>query len=123
MKSCLQFVLGLIALVVLGSVAMTSLSSCELPEIKPLTEEDNLKISLRRMLRGPIDKFATGPLLGGTAMLVNDYFPYWTKDGKVYAANGAAKSWAYGNDMAYAPDGVGLDSVRRAVKGVAMGEN
>ena len=38
--------------------------------------------------------YLTGLLRKGTAVLVDDLAAYWVKNGRVYAANGFAKTWS-----------------------------
>lgn len=58
--------------------------------------------------------YETGPLEGGTAVLVDDYAAYWVKDGIVYGANGIALMWSPGVGSA-APTAT-LDKVKEAVR-------
>ena len=58
--------------------------------------------------------YRTGPLEGGTAVLVGDA-AYWVKSGVVYAANGIAKTWSPGISYA-ASSAISYDSVREAAR-------
>ena len=54
-------------------------------------------------------------LKGGTAVLVDDMAAYWVKNGRVYAANGFARTWS--PSISYATDSdISFDSVELAVK-------
>jgi len=59
----------------------------------------------------------TGPLFGGTAILMNDIASYWLKDGKVYVCNGVAMSSSPGT--AVAPPSIDQANVEKAIKGKA----
>lgn len=59
--------------------------------------------------------YETGPLKGGTAVLVDNMAAYWVIDGEVYAANGVAKSWSPSTEYTIDHD-VTMSSVERAVQ-------
>lgn len=57
----------------------------------------------------------TGALSGGIAVLVHDHGAYWVDaKGTVSAGNGVAKAWSPG--IVYAPVGIDITSIRRAVR-------
>jgi len=59
--------------------------------------------------------YLAGSLKGGTAVLVDDMAAYWVKNGRVYAANGFARTWS--PSISYATDSdISFDSVEQAVK-------
>ncbi len=59
--------------------------------------------------------FKSGPLEGGTAVLVNGLGAYWVNSDTVYAANGFAKTWSPG--ITYAKQKkVTFDSVKQAAR-------
>jgi len=59
--------------------------------------------------------YQTGPLEGGTAVLVDDMAAYWVSGGIVFAANGLAKTWS--PTTSYASSGnVTYDSVKASVQ-------
>jgi hypothetical protein len=59
--------------------------------------------------------YLAGLLKGGTAVLVDDMAAYWVKNGRVYAANGFARTWS--PSISYATDSdISFDSVEQAVK-------
>ena len=58
-------------------------------------------------------QYKVAPLNGGTAILVDDLAAYWVKGGKLYAANGWAKTWS--KNIEYAPTGIDFTSVKKAV--------
>ncbi len=59
--------------------------------------------------------YLAGSLKGGTAVLVDDMAAYWVKNGRVYAANGFARTWS--PSISYATDSdISFDSVELAVK-------
>ena len=57
--------------------------------------------------------YRTGPLEGGTAVLVGDA-AYWVKDGVVLAANGIANTWSPGISYA-SSSSISHSSVKQAV--------
>ena len=59
--------------------------------------------------------YLTGLLRKGTAVLVDDLAAYWVKNGRVYAANGFAKTWSPSISYATDPD-INFGSVEQAVK-------
>ena len=56
--------------------------------------------------------YKEGTLQGGTAVLTGNA-AYWVKDGKIYAANGFAKTWS--PSLKYSPVGIDFSSVEKAV--------
>ena len=59
--------------------------------------------------------YLTGSLKKGTAVLVDELAAYWVKNGRVYVANGFAKTWSPGISYATDPD-INFGSVEQAVK-------
>ena len=59
--------------------------------------------------------YQTGPLEGGTAVFVDGSAAYWVMQGKVYAANGTAKTWSPSVSYAKSPK-ITYDSVKAAVR-------
>lgn len=75
------------------------------------------KISATWEDRYSITSWETGPLLGGTAVLVNGFAGYWLKDGVVFATNGVAKGHSDKIEVPYAPPSVDQTAVEKAIQG------
>ncbi|GAA4650514.1 hypothetical protein GCM10023116_27970 [Kistimonas scapharcae] len=61
-----------------------------------------------------VNKYLTGDLDDGVAVVVNGSAGYWVKDGKVFAVNGVASNMSPG--IQYSPNSVNWSSVENAVK-------
>lgn len=59
----------------------------------------------------------TGPLYGGTAVIMNEVASYWVKDGTVYACNGIAMGSSPG--VPWSPPSVDNAAVEAAIRGNA----
>ncbi len=71
---------------------------------------------VKKTLKGKFNSynFKEAPLQGGTAVLLNESWAYWVKDGKVYALNGLAKDASY--SIEYGPVGMDIDDVEDAIR-------
>lgn len=58
--------------------------------------------------------YQTGFLEDGVAVFVDNLAAYWVQNGRVYAANGFAKTWS--PSISYSKTGIDIDSVENAVQ-------
>lgn len=64
-----------------------------------------------------VKSWESGPLFGGTAVLLNDFAGYWLKDNNVYVCNGVAMGYSPGAPSS--PPSVDQALIEKAVKGNA----
>jgi len=105
------------------AILAVGLLGCEVPEnggsSRPPAEQaaiDAVKATVRSEVW--VSDWQCGPMFdGGFGVMGEGDGAYWVDPaGKVWAANGTAKTWS--PDVPYAKAGVDIDSVHRAVKGL-----